>query len=58
MFAHTTVDAPNAGAISRAAAISAPSVEIPATNTMPSAKPHGSLRVHDRGAHPPFSPAA
>src|SRR5215207_9062653 len=33
VFAHTIVDAPKNGAISRAAAISAPSVEVPTTKT-------------------------
>src|SRR3954454_19198313 len=33
VFAHTIVEAPKKGAISRAAAISAPSVEDPTTNT-------------------------
>src|SRR5215210_480358 len=33
VFAHTIVEAPKNGAISRAAAISAPSVEAPTTNT-------------------------
>src|SRR3954467_8607222 len=50
VFAHTPVDAPKAGAIRRAAAISAPSVEMPATKTTPSGKPHGSLRVATAGA--------
>ena len=56
MFAHTTVEAPNAGATSRAAAISAPSVEMPATKTTTSAKPQASRRSRPR-AHP-VSPAA
>ena len=33
MLAHTIVEAPKNGAISRAAAISAPSVEMPTTKT-------------------------
>src|SRR5215203_2785882 len=33
VFAHTIVESPKNGAISRAAAISAPSVEVPTTNT-------------------------
>ena len=33
MFAHTIVESPKNGAISLAAAISAPSVEVPTTNT-------------------------
>jgi hypothetical protein len=33
VFAHTTVEAPKNGAINRAAAISAPNVDNPTTNT-------------------------
>ena len=39
MFAHTIVESPKKGAINRAAAISAPSVEMPTTNTSSSRAP-------------------
>src|SRR5919106_290874 len=42
VFAHTIVDAPKNGAISRAAAISAPSVALPTTKT--SSSSGGSVR--------------
>ena len=38
VFAHTTVDAPKNGAINRAAAISAPNVDTPTTNTNTSSR--------------------
>ena len=46
MFAHTIVDAPKNGAISRAAAISAPSEAAPTTNT--SRPSGGRSREEDR----------
>src|SRR3954468_7263453 len=48
VFAHTTVDAPKNGAISRAAAISAPRVAIPTAKT--SSSSGGSVRGGCRGA--------
>ena len=54
VFAHTTVEAPNAGATSRAAAISAPSVADAGDEDDALGKPHGSARR--RRAHPRSPP--
>ena len=59
MFAHTIVDAPKKGAISRAAAISAPSDAAPTTNT---SSPRGGSSLERRrtalSSHRPHGPAS
>ena len=56
MFAHTTVDAPKNGAINRAAAISAPNVDTPTTNTNTSKG--GRPALPGRGSAVPGAPAS